>query len=133
MSVLRVRRAARPSGEAHAPGWLNATTMREIKELPDYTRSKGLDCQHNFANMSACLHAPMRIRRLFERESAVHDRFDATLPQSGITLAPVRGPKGGLSRLLRGRRGGAVGWRRLIISFGELNGGLGGPGNAVLK
>src|SRR6185369_14913188 len=81
MSVLRVRRTARPSIEAYAPGCLNATTMKEIKGLPVYTRSKGLDLQHNFANMSACLHASMRIRRLFERESAVHDRFDATFQQ----------------------------------------------------
>src|SRR6185369_2607893 len=125
MSVLRVRRAVRPSIEAYAPGCLNATTMREIKELPDYTRSKGLDCQHNFANMSACLHAPMRIRRLFERESAVHDGFDAAFLQQRHHLGLDCRHHCRLIRIATGAQGRAGMCETLDHQPGEIDGGLG--------
>src|ERR1700722_6689417 len=60
---------------------IDDTNAKEIKGFPVSDRPRSLNRQHNFANMFAGLHAPVRVSCLFKRESAVHQGFDAPLTQ----------------------------------------------------
>ena len=64
MSVLRGQRTF--PGEANARrDRINDMKAKEIKGFPVVLGLRALNGQHNFANMFAGLHAPMRIGRLF--------------------------------------------------------------------
>src|SRR5579862_5762154 len=76
MSVLRSR--AKVSARRAR---INDTNAKEIKGFPPYDCSRALKSQHNFANMFAALHASVCVRRLFQRESAIDQGFDAPLAQ----------------------------------------------------
>ena len=60
---------------------INDMKAKEIKGFPAALGSRVLNRQHNFANMFAGLHAPVRVGGLFQRECAVHQGFYPSLPQ----------------------------------------------------
>src|SRR3979411_2926041 len=105
---------------------------REIKGFPPALCSRALNGQHNFANMFAGLHAPMRIGGLFQRECAVDQGFDAApAPTRGIPLASIAAPIAALSVLLRGRSVEPVWCSLFTISLAKLTVALGPPRNAI--
>src|SRR5436190_4536814 len=59
--------------EAHSRCAINDTNARKIKGFPPTCPE--LYRQHDFANMFAGFHPPMRIGSLFQRESAVNQRL----------------------------------------------------------
>src|SRR5271155_4945384 len=87
MSVLRNSRASITAPQVR----IDDMNAKEIKGFPASDRSRSLKRQHNFANMFAGLHAPVRVRRLFQRETAVHQGLDAPLSQQRHHLGLDRG------------------------------------------
>src|SRR5258708_39952775 len=109
MSVLRDQHA---SGYSEWPGVaaINDMKAKEIKGFPPPLRSRSLNRQHNFANMFAGLHPPVRVGGLFQRECAVHQGFSASSAQQRLALGLVGRAHRALTRITTGpqRRAGVV-------------------------